>query len=670
MPKVPGLGIDAGTSQVQLTNRGVPSLSVPQISTPQGAGAALGAGLNVISDALDDFAQKEAKRELQTLDIEFSNRVRELSYGTPDGGTPGYLSTKNDDAVSGHSDAARRLEAIREELLAKASTPNVRARFGLLAASRANEALTGFSRHALKEQESAAAVASKGRLDNAVNDFATGYSSDDVLNRSLSISAVEVDDAAQRNGITDPEALKAAHRQQTTEVISAGITAALKHGDVDRAIEVLERKGSLVAGPERALLQDQIMTATVTRQAQQFADEIVSAGGSDKDMRQSVRDITKDDRSVRAAEVRDDVMKRINQFLVARKSEEAEADKTEADIAFDSIAADPSLSRAQQRAKARSIKDSDVRKDVLSRLRAARRDEIADVAEDTSKAEVVAERDALKEFQFIRAEVEKNNMDPLAARALAVSLAGEDVTAYSSALARETLKLVDAHITDRRQASRDRVKVASAEAFKAINIDKIPLIEWQAKNPSLFQDIAGDGTVINALQAADANRAKGQLFASVTDGTSMGRLTGMNPREWVDTDLEQLRHRLTEGEYNKAVRIKASMADRLDKAKAAGTAAVRRGETLLRRFAPKSLKWDRPTKMNPASRLLFNQMSTELSLKVSEYVDRTGKPPAEKLSRSAPTRYPRMKLATCPRRRLMPPGSSMCRPTLSSQSSR
>ena len=548
-------------------------------ATPEafGAGAArglasLGAGLSSFANSLHQIAVQEQEIELKGLDVEFSNRVRDLMYGNPEEKTPGYLSTQNQDAVDGHVPLRQKIAEVREELLGSASSGRVRDRFTVAASQRVSAAYTQAARHSNTARDNVYDIVTKARIDNADNDASNDPA---MLPRSLATIHQEVTALHLAKGVTDEEAIGSAVRMAQSETISNSIGTALSREDPYQAANILQEYGPMMAGKDKGAAYTAILESSTVSMAQEASDHI--------------RDVAREEgwalaqqveyaRQTYSGRVRDQVVARLTGDDTARKSVAAEG---------------------------RALASAD-RADLLFGQGQEDRDRIIDV--DKAVPLLLEDFDTPEERQAALSRWERLNP--------------EKYDATFMRIVKDKLRAAGIRELQEKELA---VSNALTGAATAINQDRVPLDEYLAANPTDATLLFGNPAAYSKARELDNLRQHGDRFQPVSDGLTLHRIRQMTPKERLALNLET-EPALTEVEFNEASRMQAMDQHAKGEEFSSTYAGVRR---LLGRMVDKTYDYTSPGKQSANDRKYNQDITTVANLAVYDYIQENGKAPDE-----------------------------------------
>ena len=257
-------------------------------ATPDAFGAGLGRGLeqvgqgvSLLSQSLRSIEVQEQETELKTLDVEFSNRVRDLMYGNPDTGIEGYLSTQGDNAVGGHTIVRDAITTVREELGDTASSQKVRDRFAVAIAPRVRQAFTNAGQHATRARQQQAIVMSQAQLAAAENDAANDPA---MLKRGLAVARAVTENLMMNQGHTEEEVIEFEVLNNQSSMVKVTIASALGRKDTEGAAAIYRENAEFMTADDRAQASVSLLQSLTLGEAQNIYDEGVALGLEGKDL--------------------------------------------------------------------------------------------------------------------------------------------------------------------------------------------------------------------------------------------------------------------------------------------------------------------------------------------------------------------------------------------------
>lgn len=592
----------------------------------QSIASAASTGLDIITKEQIEDNEREAKR----LDVLFSQRLREINYG--DGKTSGFYGTRGTATLEALPDTEKAINDARREISQSVKNQAVRGLFDRSASVRQERELETMVRFTSDQRRVANDATSEARLGEAADDAAVAWNDPQVLARSITIAASEVDDMAERNGWS-PEVAASKMQEAETHIYRTAIVAALQQ-DPDAAQTLYNRNKTQIDGRVRPEIEKLLETGVIRKQSQEAADQITALFPNDIDgARKAARGITK-------AKLRDEVLTRVN----ARHNEQRQLlSEIRADEEFKRAAQDRALVERSQEmadtlysnsgsaaaaiATAENLLAGKERDAVVKRLtdmyerdrKLAATDRPAHAnttAMDIAKASK-SEEEALKaaadiEDPLLKADVEQQlrtmYADQRRADDARLTTEAQDLAAAilksglsepaQLAKARDELdgkleasvvaELNKQHAEVVTQRNRDKSQ-ASASAFQFV-WGGGSISAWQSQNPERFELLASDGSLLTSLQAAERNVAMGRLFASASDGATLNNLRALDTADLARVNLDEVRSQLTQSEFEKASNLVKAATARMDAIEADQT-MYDRAEAVLKDFAPRSLRW-------------------------------------------------------------------------------
>ena len=580
--------------------------ATPEAFGGDGGLTGLGQGLSTFGIGMQQIARRKQEMELKQLDADFSTSIRDLMYGNPDAEVEGYLSTQNENAISGYVPLRQKIAEVRQELHDGASSDSVRERFTLAASRRVNVAYTSAAMHVNNAQKSQYELVTKARINNAVNDAANNPA---LLNHSLATIGQEVGSLMMRNGVSDSEVISGAILEEQSRAVSTSISVSLTQNNPQGAASILRDYGQMMTGVDKARVSVGVMRSLVVGEAQDIADEI-----RELDLQGEARFAYARERA--AGDTRDKLMslldaddRRRRQGEQEQRTAEQEALPTEAQTLFDEIRS-LDLTPTQEIAKAREFSSGDIEDSVVARLRQEHTDTRSKVADrvDATVQLLLDEYPDLKAQSSLLNEWREN--DPA------------KFTPSVVAKVRRNLIVHD----NQEQAEREvAVKDALSGAALAINQDGQSLDEFMAQNPDTATLIRSDYNSYTKAQALDRNRRNGDRFSQVSDGKTLHRIRQMDAKDRLSVDLET-EPNLTEQEFNEASRMQAMDQHMKEETHDAMYASVRR---LLGRMVDRRHDYTNPSGQSAADRRYNQDITMHANMAAYQYVQENGKAPDE-----------------------------------------
>lgn len=185
------------------------------------------------------------------------------------------------------------------------------------------------------------------------------------------------------------------------------------------------------------------------------------------------------------------------------------------------------------------------------------------------------------------------------------------------------VKEVTGRYAEKSRLEREQIKGVKRDAYQAV-WDGQDLDAWARQNPDAF--VLLDPRDVAQIERAELKRKKGELFSSITDGTSFNELTSLSTSDLASADLQEWQHRLTESEFSKAQTAVKAAQQRVEKSQQSA-AGYSRADSVLIRFAPASLNVNK-VKQTPEQHALENRLRNSLYSFVSELADE-GKVPTQ-----------------------------------------
>ena len=582
------------------------------IAASAGAGAAriaeIGDGISSLGAGLQQLELRRQETELKTLDVEFSNFIRDAAYGNPEAGQEGYLSTQNDDAVNGHLEFRKAIAEKRQELVDKAGSNQVRDRFSVAAAGRVNSVFTQAAQHANRQEQAVSELVTKARIDNAKNDAANNPAT---LNKNLATIQSEMTSLAVRQGVRDPEVIGNLVLSEQSSAISLTVSTTLSQDNPSGASDILRTYGGMMTGADRAKASVSVMRSLVTEQAQGLADEIRSLGLSGQEAIEYARENT-------TGAVRDDLVQRLDTDERRRRLQAAADKKDEVDdlperaqALFDEIQ-ELDLSEEQQIEYARENATGKHEDSVVTRLRQEHADERTRAAEDR--------RQAVEDVDGIMETLIAEETDPDQREALLSEWRENDPNKFTATMVRQ--------VKDRltRQENQERLEKAAAtdealsKAALAINEEGTSLSDFFSSNPVDAALIRGSYEAYTKAQGLDRNQRHGDRFAEVSDGSTLHRLRQMNAKDRLAINLEA-EPNLTEQEFNEASRMQAMDQHMKEESHDATYASVRR---VLGRMIDRKYDYTSPGKQSASDRRYNQDVTMHSYIAAYDYIQENG----------------------------------------------
>ena len=287
-----------------------------KLQTPTSTGigeglGALGTGLLNLTNSLEQIQRQEQEIELKTLDVQFSNNIRNLMYGNPEDNQEGFLSSKTQDAVAKHIPLRAAIAKVREDLIKGVSSKNVRDRFILAANGRIGHAYTQAARHVIAERQQAAIVISQARIDNARNDASNNP---ETLKDGLATVSQEIMKSMSLQGISNEEAVASEILKAHSKTVAVSIAGSLSREQDQEALKTLKEFGPFMAANDLARANISVANALMVTSAQSVFDQIVSLGLTGDERAKYVRDNT-------SGKLRDSVVARLRQYDTTKRSD-------------------------------------------------------------------------------------------------------------------------------------------------------------------------------------------------------------------------------------------------------------------------------------------------------------------------------------------------------------
>jgi hypothetical protein len=286
-----------------------------RISAPAGAfGAGQGAALaelgqaaagvgDVVGEILLAKQAEDNAREAKRLDLEYSAKVRELMYGTPNN-PGGFYSSRGQNTLDTHGTTADALEQARQDIMKKTTdNPQLQARMDQLTAARRERELNQMAVFGETQRRTANDEVSEARIQDAASDAAAAVSAEDGpqrLTQSLVIAANEIQDMADRNGWSPEVQLHKMEEAQT--VILRGVIENALVNDPALAQQIYDDRKGMISGAVHADIEKALESGTLRQQSQEAAAKFISdhpeslkdqvAAVKDSDLSPKVKDET------------------------------------------------------------------------------------------------------------------------------------------------------------------------------------------------------------------------------------------------------------------------------------------------------------------------------------------------------------------------------------------
>lgn len=215
------------------------------------------------SDALSDIVIREQiednERNAKELDVEYSKRLRTIMWGDGTEENPGFRNMHGENALRARQATVEAMNKARKELLDSAPNPRVAEMFDLASTVRLNAEMEDVSAFVSRERVVANNAMTEARVQEAADSAAVGWNDSANIKRQLGITAGEISEYAERNGLS-PEAAASKMQAAQTNILEAAITAALVHGPA-QAQSVYEEFKSFIDGTARARIEKNIKAA-------------------------------------------------------------------------------------------------------------------------------------------------------------------------------------------------------------------------------------------------------------------------------------------------------------------------------------------------------------------------------------------------------------------------
>ena len=458
------------------------------------AASSVSQALEAVSNTVLNIDREEKEIALKGMAVDFSNRIRGLTYGDPDSEETGYLSLNGGDAGSeAHKEYRKRVVEARDELLAGASG-TVADRFKILANDRMGEAFTLAARHANRERE-----VLHNEIDQAMIANATlgAVNNPDSIGGNLAEIRARTESNLLRQGMNDPVIMEARVREQQSGAVKAVVTSLISQENPEKAASLFREYADFLTPGDRTSIGVALLNSGRAKRVQtthdmlraqglkgkEAIDAAIKLGIAGKD-RELLIDMIDADTS---RERRDTLFGQGQADRIDRKSDKARADKVIKDAT----------------AIAREL-DPGPEQDALL-------DQYAEFGDE-------AKFDA-KYYTLLRDEVTRQE------RIEAVQTQqqqNEAVEAFSTA-------------------------IAGGASFADVELQAPGYAEIINKEPGLR----------GKLQTMARNEAHGRTFAQVSDGETFHLFQQQSAEKLLETNLLVERHKLTENEFNKASSLQA-----------------------------------------------------------------------------------------------------------------
>ena len=668
MPVVPGATPEAESSQVRRRGPGqsfVQEARAPQ-SGPQlptsffrpvqlpdaskalpisgaaifGGAAKLGQDLQQAGNQFLDLAQniknEEDEIELKTLDLQLANAVRTYSFGDPNAGIAGYLSTKHQDAIDGQAPVTDTITAEFDLILSNAGNDRIRERLSLMA----NERLAIFSasaaEHATKQRKEFLDVVSTATLVSIESDVALDPTT---MTNGLGRARSEVEGMMLRNGIHDKIAMEAGVREAQSTIVMSAIDARLQYDDLGMAQYLLREHGRSMTGPQRAEAFSKVFDASSSQLATTMFDTIqtMTSKGQIEDTEEAKIDAARSMASDPA--IREKLLSLLIQDAgIENRAADAERSKlldARTDEGWDRRVAEWGLqdeAREQDEVIYGLVQDvvdgTDDYRDYKAtakrlmaknpelftpKMKGAVRNAIQAEVNKTRSDETNARTDELiiradEDREYILDERESKEKDEANAQWVETFVqkirddAGPNTSEYE-ALARSRLLALPPSFQDEFTAdivsklsqagAQERARQtaflneSTQAASRAIESGTL-LSDFKTKNPDQWFAISGDADLVSRLKARQVAAIEGRKYAEVTDPATQTEVYGMSADELVAADLSLYRHDLSQTDYATALSYQKAV---LDRANQRFPEVYNEIDQQLRAVAPSNLDW-------------------------------------------------------------------------------
>lgn len=601
--------------------------------------------------------QENNERDASQMDIALRQRVRAISFGTADDpatgskASPGYFSLQGEAAMAAQRDASKSLEdAYNDVVTNSAGSDRAKNLFARSAMVMIENEKDRYSAHAQEQRKVANQRTSQARLNEINDDVISRYNDPKALAQGMFQVTDEVHRQAAQNG-DSTEVEKSRVQEEQSKLIVGAVTAALRSQDPTAGAAIYAANKQYVDGRDQPQLEQLITQSTIIETSQANADAIMAMRlPKEKALemaRQKYQGAAEDRTVAELKERYGETEAAVDRAYTMRQR--AKADKLEAvpqeglDAATSVLASDAGKTRDSARAAIiANVPDARVQASALNVI-----DERFDHLEHT---QLKADQQATKERdQKAQAEVDNilGALGESADRTDAAEAAKENIdtsTPEGQALFDAVQARLDKHFDfneqveahtyqktqqayqQQEQADRQALKEANKAASDWVNTQHKPLDEFLSTHPEEAAIIGSDQSSTNSLRLADDARARGELFAPVTDGKTLAGLRALPAIELADTDPELVRAQLTQTEYNQAVNYINGAKKSIEDAKHGNSAA--RGISFMENYAPKVF---RGKNANSSETKTAQQQSAinEMTARVSSYIDTYGKEPAD-----------------------------------------
>lgn len=307
MPRIPTYENTIGT--VKQASR--PDVHLRATATPDvfdggmGGGAdAVARGLNKAADqalnAYDKIQKKKDSIWVSESLAKLSQQYDQYTYGTPDGQTPGVLSTKGLAAADMARDANDNLDKMIADVAVEPTSDDALAEYKIRAMSVRSSHASTIARHAATELNNYHAEAKLGNAKIQSESIAADYNKDpDQVEKEFQERvAPDIVDGARLKGKPAEEALREAKAGLYSSIIKQSYVS----GNTKRATELLDRWGDDLGHEARATLTHAIRTENTKLQADDMAEKYLGkleAGGSFSSIMHEINGI--EDRDLKVA---------------------------------------------------------------------------------------------------------------------------------------------------------------------------------------------------------------------------------------------------------------------------------------------------------------------------------------------------------------------------------
>ena len=623
----PGIAVGAYISPQFKTQYAAPAPAAPirtaRFATPNAFGlgqakglAAFSQGLANMGQALERIQLQDEENELKSRDVEAANRIRAELYGDIESGQEGYLATQNNDALDGYVPTRQRLAQLRDEMMQDISSKRVRDRFAVAIGRRLNVAFTEMAQHNNSARNNVSQQVAEARKNNAKNDAANNPA---MLPQSLAILGQETVAAMNRSGVTNEEVIANEVEKEQTDAVLQSINMQLSQGNANGAAALLRDYADIITPAARAKASVAVMRNLVVEEAQTLADEVAAQGLRGEEAREFVKEQASN------PEIRDNAMARLDALDRRRRLERqdtmqaiSEALPGEAQAQFDEIRGLVGDDFAQGIEMAREIEDPRLRDEVVRRLSV---EEGRDRARN-SPANIAEEVD----LTFRLAVEEAGSRDPDAIQGILEEWNENDPERFPINLVNKTMGVVLERERQREALQAANIREARVALSQAVAGGQ-PLDAAKYANPGYADEIAKSPEALATLQAMETARAKGEIFASVSDGETMHNFRQLAPQDMAEVNLLEQRHLMNPSEFSEASRMQAAVRDHLAKAEDANLRwVVSAVDTALKRYSPSGRDYN-TDRASDADRAINNAIYNRTVAEVQDFIAANGREP-------------------------------------------